>query len=130
MRTFQAKAGSGKYVVEAMAVLCGPDVSVCICGGTHPHIGASALGLPCESLKDSSQPSASVSVLNVVGHKEDQLAKEAAFKLTKSLGCRVSVSAGLHVDHATQEEIQLLWNCYEQVLIEIEALLKEVERGA
>jgi len=130
MKTLDIKAGSGIHLVEATAVLCGPDVHVCICGGTHHHIGASALGLPCPSLKDPSKLSASVSVLNVVRHKEDQLARDAAYQLTKTLGCRVSVSAGLHVDNATQEDIQKLWKNYEQVLQEVTQRLKEVLSGA
>jgi len=120
----QYTAGDGIYAVEAAAVKCGPDISVCICGGTHPHIGASALGIPRPSLRDPSKPSASTSVFTVVGHKEDDLAKQAAEHLATSFGCRVSVQAGLHIDQASKRDIELLWANYEAVLRSLEVGLR------
>lgn len=119
MTVLYSETGSGKYVMEAVIAICGPDISVCICGGTHYHIGASALGIPRESLRDKAKPSASVSVLTAVGHKEDELSKHAAHHLATEFGCRVSVSAGVHIDNATPDDIQLLWANYEKLLGDI-----------
>ena len=38
------KASGSKYQIELLAVFCGPDLSVTICGGTGYHVGAIALG--------------------------------------------------------------------------------------
>lgn len=124
MRVVAAEAGSSRYTVSIRAVRCGPDLCVCIGGGTHPHIGAAALGLPCPSLQDPARRSASVSVLNVVGHKEDALVKDAAQDLATVFGCRVSVAAGLHLDSATQEDIRVLWENYRSALNKLKEQLK------
>lgn len=129
MNPIHITAGTGIHQVEITTILCGPDLNVCILGGTHPHIGASALGLPRPSLKDAKIRSASVSVLTVVAHKEDELAREAAHKLAAAFGCTVSVQAGLHIDHAAAGDIQLLWENYETALKELEYCLQEVYDG-
>ena len=100
----------GAYSVSIDARPCGPDMSVTICGGTHPHIGAVALAIPRSSLKDENVNSASVSVLCVTGHKEDELAREAAKILASTFCCRVVVCAGIHIDDAAASNIQRLWD--------------------
>lgn len=104
-------------------MICGPDISVCFFGGTHPHIGASALGLPRYSLRNPAEPSASVSVFTVTGHKEDSLVNRAARRLSTLFRCRVSVQAGLHIDNAAPEDLRLLWSNYNTALAEMEAAL-------
>lgn len=120
MKALHSGAGSGIHRVDAVAFVCGPDLNVCICGGTHPHVGACALGIPRRSLRDESKGSASVSVLTVVGHKEDEVVRRAAHRLAAALGCRVSVSAGLHVDDASTEDIRLLLNNFEEAVADVE----------
>lgn len=115
--------GSARTRVEAVVVSCGPDVSVCFGGGEGPHIGAVALGIPRPSLMDPSAPSASASVLCVTGHKEDELAREAALALATALGCRVSVSVGLHVDDATPADIAEMAENHRIVLAKVAELL-------
>lgn len=65
-------------------------------GGTA-HIGAVALARPGD--KSGAQ------VLTVPGHKEDTLALEAAHQLAMTLRCTVCVSAGIHYDAITPNEI-------------------------
>jgi hypothetical protein len=53
-----------------------------------------------------------LSLLCVTGHKEDELARAAAHELATEFACRVNVTVGLHVDHATSDDIALLFeNC-------------------
>jgi len=125
MRSMSFGHGEAPHRVEAAVVFCGPDISVCFGGGEAHHIGAVALGIPRPSLADSSTPSASASVLCVTGHKEDQLARVAALELATLLGCRVNVTAGLHVDGATAEDIRLLDENYGAVLSEVKRRISE-----
>lgn len=122
--------GSGRTRVEAVVVSCGPDVSVCFGGGEGPHIGAVALGIPRPSLADPSAPSASASVLCVTGHKEDELARTAALELATTLGCRASVSVGLHIDDATPTDIAEMAENHRVVLGKVIELLAEDRRRA
>jgi hypothetical protein len=122
MISFHCETGEAPHRVEAHIVMCGCDVSVAICGGTRPHIGAGALAVPRPGLRDPEKTSASASVICVVGHKEDLLAKNAAEQLAAAFGRRVSVCAGLHIDQATDEDIKLLQhNC--------ELLLQMIQKG-
>lgn len=101
-------SGEGRLRVEATALRVGEDLVVAIWGGTHPHLGAVALALPRPSLKDVSQTSATSSVLTLLGHKDDAVAREAAERLAAARGCPVVVTAGLHVDDATADEVSAL----------------------
>lgn len=57
---------------------------------------------------------ATVSVLCVFGHRDDEAARWAAKYLATELKCNVSVAVGIHIDHADGSEIQcLLENCRE-----------------
>lgn len=120
MKILPSNMGDGVHRVDAVAVICGQDINVCICGGTHHHIGACALGIARQSLSDQAKTSASVSVLTATGHKEDELAKKAAHRLSAAFGCRTCVSVGLHIDNANQEDIRLLCGNFEEILIIVE----------
>ena len=121
---FRVKIGEGDFLVEAAAFLCGEDVVVVLAGGTRYHVGAVAMALPRPSLADPAKISASASVLCVTGHKEDELARSMALKLASMLNRRVTVTAGVHVDEASADEVKaLLGNC-EQVMEKIACRLK------
>ena len=106
------KVGSGDYSVEAQLVVMGDDLVLSVIGGTHPHVGAVALGIPRPSLKNFKEISSSVSVLSVVGHKDDHVARSMAEYVSASLNKRVVVIAGIHIDNASETEIKkLIKNC-------------------
>ncbi len=94
----------GRLEIAAELICLGEDLCVTLTGG-RAHIGAVALGIPRSSLADASEPSASVSVMTVTGHKDDEPAREMASALASSLGRRVTVVCGIHYDNITPEEI-------------------------
>ncbi|MGI6776707.1 MAG: hypothetical protein ACOX7R_01360 [Acetivibrionales bacterium] len=105
-RCYYAETGEGKWMVHAVPLPCGKDMHVSFTGGEKPHIGATALAIPRRSLSDPGKVSASVSVLCVTGHKDDQLAREAALKIASALDCVVSVTVGLHIENADCNDIE------------------------
>lgn len=119
LTTYSACFGEGKYRVEAVAITCGRDVAVTVVGGSVPHIGATVLSVPRPSLADTSKTSSSSSVICVTGHKDDELARNAASSLASELGGIVTVSAGIHVDNASQEDLEILENNFYNVLDKI-----------
>lgn len=123
MRIFQVSSGEGIKLVEAAVVCCGKDINICIGGGDTFHIGAASLAVPRPSLKKTGELSASASVICVTSHKEDQIAREAALRLAAGFNARVSVSCGLHIDGATDDDITELYNNFRQVLDNIEDAL-------
>ena len=95
-----------RYNLRASARWIGGDLLVAIWGGERPHIGAAALAQPRPSLKDSGIMSATASVICVVGHKEDDLVKEASEFLAATLKTRVVVTAGIHWDNLDEAGIR------------------------
>ncbi|MGC6174419.1 hypothetical protein [Lacrimispora sp. 38-1] len=101
--------GSGKYAVNlSVHVTKGNGLAVFISGGEKPHLGGVALASPGVPLDGQQLSSCDLWTLTVPGHKDAQLAQRIAKKLCIAAGEPVSVSLGVHVEHATAEEIKLL----------------------
>ncbi len=123
MHSFSIEAGSGVERVEAMLIMAGQDVVAVFGGGAKHHIGASALAVARPSLAGNQRNSASCSVLCVTGHKEDELARNAALRLSARYACVVNVTVGLHIDRATPEQIKALVDNFNLCLVRAEELL-------
>lgn len=106
----------GDFSLWAHAQQCGKDWSITIGGGTRSHIGAVAIGLPRPSLTDTEITSASVSSFCVPGHKDDEVARDAAYQLSSVLDCCVSVACGIHVDDASSEDVERLLQNYHALI--------------
>lgn len=109
MKRYHITAAEGaRERIELEALCCGADYSVTICGGTRYHVGAVAYA--CAETEPGSLPGhrATVSVICGFGHRDDEVCRWAARYLATELNCSVSVSAGIHIDHAAPDEIGLL----------------------
>jgi len=112
MKRWEFSTPDRDHVVHSLALLVGDDLLSCFWGGTRPHIGAVALALPRPSIADPSVTSSTSSVLTLLGHKEDAVAKMVSERLSARLNKNVVVSAGMHWDHLDQESIgRILDNC-------------------
>lgn len=109
-------AGQAPYCMQGVLTLCGNDISLNIGGGVLPHIGAVAVAEPRPSLRNDGSTSASCSVLCMLGHKDDALARDAALKIAAETGSRTVVTVGLHIDNVTSEDINLLTQNFWQVV--------------
>jgi hypothetical protein len=96
---------NGRIKINAKFFLVGEDLCVIISGGDRPHIGCVVLSIPRPSLSDISRTSATTSILNLIGHKDDEAAKYVAQTLSSRLNKNVVVTCGIHVDNITDEEI-------------------------
>lgn len=115
---FTVQTEEDAYNLSANVRLIGADVLVAIWGGERPHIGAVAVAQPRPSLKDPAVTSASASVICLVGHKEDELAKATAEILAAALKTQVVVTAGIHWDNLAPEAIQRIVR-HSEILVEI-----------
>lgn len=100
--------GEGALLVAVQGQRVGPDVVVTIGGGTLPHVGAVAVAQPRPSLRGDGSISSSASVITLLGHKEDDLARWAALYLAAELNTNAVVTAGLHIDEVTLDQIKQL----------------------
>jgi hypothetical protein len=105
MKRISLSHGKGSFVIEAEALLIGTDIVVALWGGSVPHVGAVAMAIPRPSLQDKSVISATSSVLTSPGHKEDEIVKWFSELVSAALDGTVVVSAGIHWDNLTREDI-------------------------
>lgn len=117
--------GDKPYAITAVVTLCGHDAVIVVGGGEAPHVGAAALASPRPSLEQNGEISATASVLCVMGHKDDLLARDAALQLASRLNTTVLVSVGLHLDQATKEDIRQLQVNFSQLIDQIESWLRQ-----
>lgn len=116
MKEISLIAGEGKHQVCLHVLFCGKDVNLCIFGGDVPHIGAVAVAVPRKSLIGDSTHSASASVICIIGHKEDELVRNIALRLSSKWLCIVTVSAGVHIDDASMDDIKILSRNIEELI--------------
>ncbi len=98
MAEYELTKGDGRAMVNVTVNSMGGDLVVRIYN-QNAHIGAVALGD-----YDHEHDRASVSVMTRLGHKDDALAGETAYLLSKSVRGPVCVIAGVHLDDITGEE--------------------------
>ncbi|WP_199883892.1 prenylated flavin chaperone LpdD [Anaerosinus massiliensis] len=98
---------SGRIKITLQAVPVGNDLCVILYGGDAPHIGCVTLSVPRPGLKDKTATSATTSVLNVIGHKDDEAARYVSCVLASKLNKNVVVTCGIHVEDITDEEIRI-----------------------
>ncbi len=102
------KAEEGRIKIDMKAIMLGNDLCVIVSGGDSPHIGCTILSIPRPSLIDKKIISSTESVLNLIGHKDDDALKVVAHTLSSKLNKNVVVTGGIHVDNITKEEIKTI----------------------
>ncbi|HOP48541.1 MAG TPA: hypothetical protein PK874_12850 [Desulfobacteraceae bacterium] len=123
---FDVNTDSGDFDIQANVRFIGNDLLVAIWGGEKPHIGAVSVAQPRPSLKDPKSISSTASVICLLGHKEDELAKAASEILSAALNTRVVVSAGIHWDNLDEKGIErVIENSRQIVDIIIDKILCE-----
>ena len=114
--------GDTPYIISAELKRIGIDIVCIITGGTHAHIGAVSLAEPAVSLhpvtgqkiEKGSEPI--VRILIGEGHKDALPAEMYAKALCRHFNVNVVCTAGIHVDGATQEEIDIMMKNVKRLL--------------
>lgn len=105
-------AGEGRLRVNMLVTVTDEGIVAQVFGGERPHVGALALSIPRPGINNPEKISCSTTVVPLLGHKDDEVAKPVAEELAKKYGCPVVVVAGVHVENASAEEIgELVDNC-------------------
>lgn len=107
--------------LEAVSVTVGRDLVVVVAGGTGYHVGASALAISIPQLKDPSRRTNSSYLAAVPGHKEEQLARDGALRLSRELARNVVMTVGIHDDGASRARIEGYVALFQRLLDEIVA---------
>lgn len=108
--------------VRACMEKIGEDYCVQVGGGERPHIGCVVLATPRPSLLGDGTLSATSSVLNVVGHKDEEVCRYIAEEIAKKKNAITVCTGGIHMDHIAAEQIQELLNAVRELAEELEEL--------
>ena len=101
-------AGSGRLAVSASAFgTGGKGICVMLTGGERAHVGGTAYAAP-RMRSDGAGLTADVSTICGSGHKDVYAAANVAKRVCVALDETVAVTAGIHVDHASPEELREL----------------------
>lgn len=82
----------------------GKDYTVTVCGGSLPHVGSVVMAQARPSLTGSGT-SATSSILNCVGHKDEAVARMFAERMAIRGNCTVVCVCGIHLDNITKEQL-------------------------
>ncbi len=96
----------GRVALRLTAARLGADLAVTLSGGDRPHIGAVAVSQPRPSLRGGGETSATTSVIALLGHKEDELARQMAARVAAATGGTVCVACGIHLDAIGSAELE------------------------
>lgn len=101
--------GNEKYkiLIEGLTTE-GRGLTLRITGGDSPHVGAVAMAVPSLNAA-TGEKTCDVSILTGPGHKDRLLAEKVANMVCRKTGEIVSATAGVHIDGATKEDLQLLY---------------------
>ena len=100
------RAARGGYALQAQVRRLGEDLVVLLGGGERPHVGTLVVAEPRASGADPTRRSATSSVWNRLGHKDEALARPLAERLAAALDVTVVVVAGVHVENLDEAGIQ------------------------
>jgi len=99
--------GEGRLGVHIQAILTADGLAVFLTGGEKPHIGGVVMSVPWSSqLVSGRRPQTWVTPRS--GHRDTDVATLVAEHLCKEIGCCTAVIAGIHIDNATSQEIDIL----------------------
>lgn len=101
--------------LEVSAVFIGSDILLCVQGGEKPHVGCIVQAVPRESLTGDGTLSATSSIINVTGHKDEFLCRELAEQVCQSSGAVVVCTGGFHMDGITKEQIREVLEAVKEV---------------
>ena len=113
MKRFLVEISRGRFKIRGFVQEVGQDILVSVWGGTRPHIGAVGMAIPRPSLSNPKKWSATSSNFTFVGHKEDVFVKKISEKLAARLRKNVVLTAGLHWENITSQEIKIIENLTE-----------------
>ena len=103
----------------------GDDMAVWVSGGDRPHIGCVVQAVPRLSLTGDGSRSATSSVLNLTGHKDEFLCRELAETICAATGRVTVCTGGFHCDGMTKEKISEVVDAAKKISGDIAEELKE-----
>lgn len=92
--------------IRATVLRTPEGIQILVAGGDRPHIGAVCVMDPLGNMTSHCFP----------GHRDDAVAEKWAAEIYKKAHAAVAVSAGIHYDRISHEQIRLILNTTDALL--------------
>lgn len=109
----------GRVNIDLKATYVGEDLIIIISGGDRPHIGAVSYG--GEGLENKEFEK---NIIVYGNHKEYIISQRFSQKIGEVFKGNYIISAGIHLDNITKEEIEIVKMLSEELLEEIIFIIK------
>ncbi len=106
-----------KIKIDRKLIKMGNDLVITV-QNENGHIGSVVTAYPYEK---NGEIKVTLSMLNTLGHKDDEVAKRYAGTLAKFYNCTVTCICGIHLDDITKDEIGKIM---EHITQDIQKMLK------
>lgn len=100
----------------------GSDYCIQLQGGERPHIGTVVLSIPRLSLTGNGEISVTSSVMNVTGHKDEQICRYLSEQVARYKNAVVVCTGGFHVDNITNQQLEEVLECMKDIGEEIKLI--------
>lgn len=101
--------------ITCQIVPMGKDFTLAVYGGTLPHVGSVVMAQARPSLTGTGI-SATSSVLNCVGHKDEAVARRFAEAVAIQNNCTAVCACGIHMDAITPKQLKQVQICCDRLL--------------
>lgn len=118
------KLSCGTLCIQAQQI--GDDLQILLWGGSRPHIGCVVLSSPRASLKGNGKRSSTSSVMNRIGHKDEEICRAVADEIAIRTGKTVVCSGGVHVEDICDRQILEVREAVRKMTQELVAQLSEI----
>lgn len=102
-------------IISVQVMKLGNDYNIVVQGGDRPHVGCAVLAIPRLSLTGDGSMSATASVLNVTGHKDEMICRYLAEHIAMKKNAVVVCAGGFHEDGIRQEQIQEVLDAVKEI---------------
>ena len=122
----RSSVGDDIYKVFAEVKIIGYDLIISVWGGTKPHIGSISVSVPRPGLKDSTSISSTSSVINLIGHKDEVVARKFSEQLAAKFNRNAIATAGIHIDDITENQINIIMQNITDLCLDVINKLEEI----
>lgn len=122
----RSSVGEDIYQVVAEVKIIGDDLMISVWGGTKPHIGSISVSVPRPGLKDNTSISSTSSIINLIGHKDEVVARKFSEQLAAKFNKNAIATAGIHIDDITENQINIIMQNVTELCLDVINKLEEI----
>ncbi|MGN0373810.1 MAG: hypothetical protein ACI4F3_13505 [Enterocloster sp.] len=111
--------------LELKITAVGEDCHLLFSGGDRPHIGCCVLAVPRPSLTGNGSISCTSSVINVTGHKDEEICRFLAERAAMACGAVTVCTGGFHVDSISAEQLKEVMEAVKEMETRMHSMIRE-----